>query len=77
MVAVAFSSAAGAVSISATDQPCCAKTWAMPLPMVPAPMTAARLMSGSFRIHRATSTAVAASDDGGEEAALGPERAAR
>ena len=48
IVAWAFSSAAGTLSIRATSQPCCAKTWAMPLPMVPAPMTAARLMSNPF-----------------------------
>ena len=77
MVAVAFSSAAGTVSISATDQPCCAKTWAMPLPIVPAPMTAARLMSAPFGSTRATSTAAAVRAHGGEQAALGPERAAR
>ena len=47
-VAVARVSAAGTVSMRATFHPCCAKTWAMPLPMVPAPITAARLMSVPF-----------------------------
>ena len=46
-----FSSASADTSISRTPQPYCAKTWAMPLPMVPAPTTATRFMSRYSSTH--------------------------
>src|SRR5687768_9874803 len=41
----ARSSAVAAASISRTSNPACANTWAMPLPIVPAPTTPIRLMN--------------------------------
>ena len=45
IVARARSSAPSAASISVTSKPDCANTWAMPLPIVPAPTTPTRVIS--------------------------------
>src|SRR3954468_19988958 len=49
MEILALSSAGAARSTSCTSNPFCAKIWAMPLPIVPAPITPTRLM---FSMHR-------------------------
>ena len=52
MLPRARSIAAGTRSQSRTSNPDCANTWAMPLPMVPAPTTPIRLISivSKFRL---------------------------
>ena len=46
MVAIAFFSASGFTSSRVTGRPASAQTWAMPLPICPAPTTPTRAISG-------------------------------